>query len=90
MNKAQLTEKVAHASDISKAAAQKAIDTALDAITSSLRNGEAVTLSGFGTFKAVNRKARTGRNPQTGEAIAIKASRVPRFTAARAIKDAVR
>ncbi len=89
MNKSELIESVARSADISKAAAEKALDGALEAITASLKNGAAVTLVGFGTFKVTERAARTGRNPRTGEEISIKAAKVPKFSAGKALKDAV-
>ncbi len=75
MNKSELIESVARSADISKAAAEKALDGALDAITASLKSGAAVTLVGFGTFKVTDRAARTGRNPRTGEEISIQAAK---------------
>lgn len=89
MNKSELIEAVARSADISKAAAEKALDGALDAITASLKSGTAVTLVGFGTFKVSARAARIGRNPRTGEEISIQAAKVPKFTAGKALKDAV-
>jgi len=89
VNKSELIESVARSADISKAAAEKALDGALEAITASLKNGAAVTLVGFGTFKVTERAARTGRNPRTGEEISIKAAKVPKFSAGKALKDAV-
>ena len=89
MNKAELIDSVAQASDISKAAATRAVDAVLDNITGALKKDEQVTLVGFGTFTVRDREARTGRNPQTGEAIQIKASRVPGFKPGKALKDAV-
>ena len=89
MNKAELIDKVADAADISRASAGRAVDGALDAITNSLKNGEGVTLVGFGTFTVKDRAARMGRNPRTGEAIQIKASRAPGFKAGKALKDAI-
>ena len=89
MNKSELVEAVAKAADISKAAAEKALDGALNAIKSALKKGSGVTLVGFGTFRVSKRAARTGRNPRTGEAIKIKAARVPKFSAGKALKDAV-
>ena len=67
MNKAQLIDAVADAADISKAAAGRSVDTVFEVIAESLKNGDAVTLVGFGTFTARKRPARTGRNPRTGE-----------------------
>lgn len=89
MNKAELIDAVAEAADISKASAARALDGALDAITKSLQNGDTVTLVGFGTFSVRQRAARTGRNPQTGAEIKIKASKVPGFKPGKAFKDAI-
>jgi DNA-binding protein HU-beta len=89
MNKAELIDAVASAADISKASATRALDAALDAVTGALKNGDQVTLVGFGTFSVRARAARQGRNPRTGEAIEIKASNVPGFKAGKALKDAV-
>lgn len=89
MNKAELIDAVADSADISKAAAGRAVDGAISAITKALRNGDSVTLVGFGTFTVRNRQARTGRNPRTGEEISIKASKVPGFKAGKALKDAI-
>ncbi|MGH8616100.1 MAG: HU family DNA-binding protein [Burkholderiales bacterium] len=89
MNKSELIESVAKSADISKAAAEKALDGALDAITASLKSGVAVTLVGFGTFKVSKRAARMGRNPRTKEEIQISAANVPKFSAGKALKDAL-
>lgn len=89
MNKAEVVEAVAKAADISKASAEKALDGALNAIKGSLKKGQNVTLVGFGTFRVAKRAARNGRNPQTGAVIKIKAARVPKFAAGKALKDAV-
>lgn len=89
MNKSELIEAIATSADISKAASEKALDGALDAIKGALKQGTSVTLVGFGTFKISKRAARTGRNPRTGEEIKIKAARVPKFSAGKALKDAV-
>jgi len=89
MNKAELIDAVAEAADISKASAARALDGALDAITKSLKKGDTVTLVGFGTFSVRKRAARSGRNPQTGETINIKASKVPGFKPGKALKDAI-
>ncbi|MDZ7663230.1 HU family DNA-binding protein [Thiohalophilus sp.] len=89
MNKAELIDAVAEGADISKAAATRAVDTMFDKITDSLKQGNQVTLVGFGTFSVKDRAARTGRNPRTGEPIQIAASRVPGFKAGKALKDAV-
>ena len=89
MNKAELIDAVAEGADISKAAATRAVDTMFDKIADSLKQGDQVTLVGFGTFSVKDRAARTGRNPRTGEPIQIAASRVPGFKAGKALKDAV-
>ncbi len=89
MNKSELIEAIAQAADISKAAAERALDGTVAAITTSLKKGDMVTLVGFGTFHVGDRAARSGRNPRTGETIQIKASRVPKFRAGKALKDAV-
>lgn len=89
MNKAELIDAVAESSDISKAAATRAVDAVIDEITKSLKKDEQVTIVGFGTFTVRNRAARSGRNPQTGETIQIKASRSPAFKPGKALKDAV-
>lgn len=80
MNKSELIDAVAQGADISKAAAGKALDAAIDAIVKAVSKGDSVTLVGFGTFKSSKRAARTGRNPQTGKEIKIAATTVPRFT----------
>jgi DNA-binding protein HU-beta len=89
MNKAELIDAVASSADLSKASATEAVDAVVDTITASLRKGDSVTLVGFGTFEVRDRAARTGRNPQTGEEIQIKASKAPAFKAGKALKDAV-
>ena len=89
MNKAELIDAVADGADISKADATRAVDAVVDQITSALKSGDQVTLVGFGTFSVKDRAARTGRNPRTGEAINIPASKVPGFKAGKALKDAV-
>jgi len=89
MNKSELIDAIALSADISKAAAGRALDATLEAIAESLRDGEPINLVGFGTFQVKDRAARAGRNPQTGETIQIKASRVPGFKAGKALKDAV-
>lgn len=89
MNKAELIEAVANAADLNKAAATRAVDAMLGSITDALKKGEQVALVGFGTFEVRERAARTGRNPQTGETINIKAAKAPAFKAGKALKDAV-
>lgn len=89
MNKSELIDVVAASADISKTEATHAVDAMLDSITGALKNGDQVTLVGFGTFSIKQRAARTGRNPRTGEAIAIKAAKIPTFKAGKALKDSV-
>ena len=90
MTKAELVEKMAKDADISKAAAAKALGSMTDSIKKALKKKDGkVTLVGFGTFTKVRRKARKGRNPQTGESIKIKASNAVKFKAGKALKDAV-
>jgi len=89
MNKSDLVEKMAEAADISKSAAARALDGLTDAITEGLKEGDSVSLIGFGTFTVRERAARTGRNPQTGASIEIAASKTPTFKAGKALKDAI-
>ena len=89
MNKTELVEQIAKSADITKASATRALDAMLEAVTTSLRNNDSVTLVGFGTFSVGERAARTGRNPRTKEAIKIAAAKVPKFKAGKALKDAV-
>src|SRR5690606_18498673 len=89
MNKAEFVSAVADAAELSKADAGRAVDAMVDVITKALRKGDTVTLVGFGTFSVRKRAARTGRNPQTGDTIKIKASKNPAFKAGKALKDAV-
>lgn len=89
MNKTEIIEHIAAQADISKAAAGKALDATIEAVRDALKKGDSVQIIGFGTFSVGKRAARTGRNPRTGEAIKIKASKVPKFTAGKALKDAL-
>ena len=89
MNKTELVEKMAESADISKAAAARALDGAILAIKGTMKKGGTVTLVGFGSFYVGKRAARTGRNPRTGEAIKIKAAKIPKFRAGKTLKDAV-
>ena len=89
MNKNDLVAAVAIDSDLSKADAAKAVEAVFNNISSSLSNGTEVRLVGFGTFSVGHRKATTGRNPQTGAVIQIKASNQPKFKAGKGLKDAV-
>jgi nucleoid DNA-binding protein len=88
MNKADLIDEVAKVLS-SKKEAKEAVECVLSTITSSMKKQEPVTLVGFGTFKVDNREARTGRNPRTGEAIEIKAKKVPKFVPGKGLKDAI-
>ena len=89
MNKANLIDAVADSADTSKAAAGRALDAMLRTITKALKDGENVTLVGFGTFSVRKRKARSGRNPRTGEEIKIKASKAPGFKPGKELMDAL-
>ena len=89
MNKADLVNEVAKVVKTKKDA-QAVVDVVLSSITEALGKGDAVSLVGFGTFKVADRKARKGRNPQTGQEIYIAASKVPKFVAGKPLKDAVK
>jgi len=89
MNKSEFVDAVAESADIPKSTAGKAVDAMVDVISRSLKQGQQVSLVGFGTFLTRQREARQGRNPRTGETIQIKASRVPSFKAGKGLKDAV-
>ncbi|MFC1858701.1 HU family DNA-binding protein [Thermodesulfobacteriota bacterium] len=90
MTKAELVEKMAKDADISKVAAAAALNSFIEGITKALKKKDGkVTLVGFGTFAKVRRKARKGRNPQTGESIKIKASNVVKFKAGKTLKDSI-
>lgn len=89
MNKTELIAHIAENAEISKAAATRALDAMLSGVTQTLRKGDTVSLVGFGTFVVTKRAARTGRNPQTGDEIKIKAAKVPKFRPGKALRDAV-
>ena len=89
MNKAELVEKIAKDADISKASAERVLNTSIETIIKAVTKGDKVQLIGFGTFGSGKRAARTGRNPKTGEAIKIAAAKTVKFTAGKAFKDAV-
>lgn len=89
MNKAELVDAVAESADLSKASAARCVDSVLDLITDAMKKGDTVTLVGFGTFVSKLRPARTGRNPRTGEPIAIAEANVPSFKPGKALKDAL-
>jgi DNA-binding protein HU-beta len=90
MTKAELIERMAQRAKISKRAAGIALNTFVEATTNALRSGDKVALVGFGTFSVSKRKARTARNPRTGETIEVPAKRAPKFKAGRDLKNAVR
>ncbi|THC46740.1 HU family DNA-binding protein [Massilia sp. Mn16-1_5] len=89
MNKTELIEEIAKSADITKASATRALDAMIEAVTNTLKNNDSVTLVGFGTFTVGDRAERTGRDPRTKEPIKIKAAKVPKFKAGKALKDAV-
>lgn len=89
MNKNDLISAVAESSGLSRNDAVKAVEGVFDAISGALKSGDEVRLVGFGTFSVAKRKASTGRNPRTGEAMEIKASSQPKFKAGKSLKDAV-
>ena len=89
MNKKELVENIAGAADISKAAAEKALNSTLAAVADTLKNGDKVTLVGFGTFSVSRREARKGRNPQTGKTINIPAKNVAKFKAGSKLSGAI-
>jgi len=90
MQKSDLIEKIAGEAGISKAAADRALSSLLNNITKAMKKGDRISLVGFGTFSISKRAARTGRNPQTGAEIKIKAKKVPKFSAGKSLKEAVR
>ncbi len=89
MNKVELIEAIALKADLSKKEAEAALNATVEAITAALKAGEKVQLVGFGTFAVKERAARTGRNPKTGETIAVAAAKAPTFAAGKTLKDAV-
>ena len=89
MNKLEIIDHIARSADISKATAGRSLEAAMAAIKTAMRKGGMVTLVGFGTFYVGRREARIGRNPRTGAEIRIKAAKVPKFRAGKALKDAV-
>lgn len=90
MTKKDLVSKIASDAGISKASADKAVNSLIDNVSKTLKKGGKVTFVGFGTFSVKKRAARTGRNPQTGETIKIKAAKVPKFSPGKSLKDAVK
>lgn len=89
MNKTELIERIAIDADMSKATAARALEATLETVKTTLKKGGTVSLVGFGSFSVTKRAARNGRNPRTGEAIKIKASKVPKFTPGKPLKDAL-
>ena len=89
MTKAELIESVASKVDLPRAVAERTVNTVFDDIVEALKAGEKVNISGFGTFSVSARKARTGRNPKTGETIEIAASRAAKFKAGKTLKDSL-
>ena len=90
MTKAELIDKIANDAKVTKVAAGKALDSFIDGVKKALKKGDKVTLIGFGTFSVTQRKARKGRNPQTGKEIKIPARKAPKFSAGQALKKAVK
>lgn len=90
MNKSELIDAIAAKANLSKKDAKAALEATLEAVSESLKAGDAVQLIGFGTFKVNERAARTGRNPRTGEEIKIAAAKIPAFVAGKALKDLVK
>jgi DNA-binding protein HU-beta len=88
VNKSELIDAIAESADLSKAAAGRALDATVEAITNALKSDDSVSLVGFGTFSVKDRAARTGRNPKTGAPIEISAAKIPSFKAGIALKDA--
>ena len=89
MNKGELIDNIAQDANLSKADAGRALEALIGAITNALKSGDNVAIAGFGSFEVRARAARTGRNPKTGEALEIAASKAPAFKPGKALKDAV-
>jgi DNA-binding protein HU-beta len=89
VNKTDLIDKVAVTTELNKTSAARAVEAVLEIIAGTLREGDTVTLSGFGTFSVSNRSERSGRNPRTGEMITIPASKAPKFKSGKGLKDAL-
>ena len=89
MNKSELIDAIAGSADLSKADAGRALDAVVESITGALKSGDSVSLVGFGVFSVKDPAARTGRNPQPGEPIQIKAAKIPNFKAGKALKESV-
>lgn len=89
MNKSELIDAIANSADLPKAAAGRALDAVIAAVTNELKEGGSVSLVGFGVFSVKERAERQGRNPRTGDSITIPAAKIPSFKAGKALKDAV-
>lgn len=89
MNKTELVAAIAEEAGLTKADAARALDATVATVTKALSSGDTVAIIGFGTFKVGERAARTGRNPQTGAEMQIPAAKVPKFSAGKALKEAV-
>lgn len=89
MNKTELVAAIAEKAELSKKDSEKALKAFIDVVTDELKKGDKIQLVGFGTFEVIERAAREGRNPLTGEKMQIKASKAPKFKAGKALKDAV-
>ncbi len=89
MNKSEFIDAIANSADVPKNTAAKVVNAMIDTVSDALKDGDSITLVGFGTFLVRERQARTGRNPQTGAEIQIPAAKVPAFKAGKALKDAV-
>ena len=89
MNKSELIDKVAQATDLNRASATRAVEAVFDSIAQALKAGDTVNIVGFGAFSVTARAARTGRNPRTNETIQIPASKNPKFKAGKGLKDAL-
>ena len=89
MNKGEFVGAVADAAEMTKADAERAVEAVFKVVKKALKSGDSISLVGFGTFSVRKRAARTGRNPRTGDAIKIKASKVPAFKAGKGLKDAI-
>ncbi len=89
MNKSELVSAIAEEAGLTKADAARALDATVATVTKAMASGDSVAIIGFGTFKVGERSARTGRNPQTGATMEIPAAKVPKFTAGKALKEAV-
>lgn len=89
MNKAELIDAVAHKAGLTKVQAKSAIDSYHETVANTLKSGSSVDIAGFGSFSVLAKAARTGRNPKTGEALQIKAAKVPKFRPGKGLKDAL-